>query len=443
VAKGYSQVKGVDFNDTYAPVSRFTTFRAMLAKTAQDGLFVKQLDIKNAFLYGELEETDIYMHQPPGFEDGTGRSCQLVKSLYGLKQAPLVWYYHIEEHLLSNGWTVSESDWALFVKQTEKGTAWLLLYVDDILVFSKEQSMIQDTIKTLVEKYNMHEENLTKYLGINVCLKKGEAAISLPMYVGKLESRYEVPDPARPVRVPMSMDPNTEEETKPRTLEVIREYQSHVGSLMFAASTVRTDLQLACSRLSLGNKSPSPEHQAQVLKSLRYLFDTKGMSLIYRHDPDREFLELTGYTDANYQKTGCSQSGYIFLLAGAAISWASKRQTAPTLSSTEAELVAAVTASQEAIYLRRLLKEMGHEQRAPTVIYTDNSAVLDLVKTERRLGNSKHFNRLAWLRHQVKERVICLRFVRTTEQAADYLTKVLPQAPFSMCLRESGLSQPK
>jgi hypothetical protein len=300
--------------------------------------------------------------------------------------------------------------------------------------------MIQDTIKSLVEKYNMHEENLTKYLGINVCLREGEAAISLPMYVGKLESRYDIPDPARQVRVPMTTDPNKEEEAEPRTLEVIREYQSHVGSIMFAASTVRTDLQLACSRLSLGNKSPSPEHQAQVLKSLRYLFNTKDMALRYRHDPECDHLVLTGYTDANYNKTGCSQSGYLFLLAGAAISWASKRQTAPTMSSTEAELVAAVTASQEAIYLRRLLKEIGHEQRAPTVVFTDNTAVLDLVKTEKRLGNSKHFNRLAWLRHQVKEQIISLQFVPTTAQAADYLTKVLPLTPFTRCLEETGLA---
>ena len=76
------------------------------------------------------------------------------------------------------------------------------------------------------------------------------------------------------------------------------------------------------------------------------------------------------------------------------------------------------------------------------MIFTDNSAVLDLVKTEKRLGNSKHFNRLAWLRHQVKEKIVNLQFVPTTAQAADYLTKVLPPTPFTMCLTESGLATP-
>lgn len=71
VAKGYSQVKGLDFNDTYAPVSRFTTFRALMAKAAHEGLHIVQLDVKNAFLYGTLDETEIYMKQPPGYEDGT------------------------------------------------------------------------------------------------------------------------------------------------------------------------------------------------------------------------------------------------------------------------------------------------------------------------------------------------------------------------------------
>jgi hypothetical protein len=302
--------------------------------------------------------------------------------------------------------------------------------------------MVKNAMDMLVAKFKMHEEDLSKYLGINVTLEDGRATLSLPMYVGKLEDRYDVPTTGRSAQVPMTLDPNTTEaaNTPQTTLEVTREYQSYVGSLMFAASTVRVDLQLACSKLSLGNKNPSKGHQDQVLKSLKYLSETKALGLVYTQDPTTGYLELIGYTDANYNRDGCSQSGNVFLHGGAAISWASKKQTAPTLSSTEAELVAAVSASQEAIYLRRLLKEIGHEQKGPTTIFTDNSAVLDLTKTERRLGNSKHFNRLAWLRHQVKERVIRLEFVPTLDQAADYLTKVLPNTAFLKCRALSGLA---
>jgi len=139
------------------------------------------------------------------------------------------------------------------------------------------------------------------------------------------------------------------------------------------------------------------------------------MGLVYTKDPERDKLVLTGYTDANFNKDGCSQSGNVFLLGGAAIWWASKKQSAPTPSSTEAELVAAVTAPQEAIYLRRLFKEISHEQIKPSTLFVDDSAVIDLTKTEKRLGNSKHFNRLAWLRHQVKEKVIRLEFVPTQQ----------------------------
>ena len=149
-----------------------------------------------------------------------------------------------------------------------------------------------------------------------------------------------------------------------------------------------------------------------------------------------------GFTDANYNRQGNAQSGYVFILAGASVSWASKQQSCPTLSSTEAELVAAVTATQEAIYLRRLLRELNHPQDKPTRIYTDNSALVDLMKTEKRLGNSKHFNRLAWLRHQVRRNIVDIVLIPATMQTADYLTKVLPRTAFEQCREDTGLLPP-
>jgi hypothetical protein len=156
VAKGYSQVKGVYYNDTYAPVSRFTTFRTLMSLTAIGRLHVIQLDVKNAFLYGDLEETELYMQQPPGYHDDTSRACKLIKSLYGLKQAPLVWYDNIEQYLLTNAWTVCDSDWALFRTGDGAASCWLLLYVDDILIFSSCQEAAVAAKELLVSKYNLN-----------------------------------------------------------------------------------------------------------------------------------------------------------------------------------------------------------------------------------------------------------------------------------------------
>jgi len=90
VAKGFSQVEGADYFETYAPVSRYTTTRALLAVITLRQLYTVQLDVKNAFLYGDLD-AEIYMKQPPGYEDGTGRVCRVLRSLYGLKQLPKLW----------------------------------------------------------------------------------------------------------------------------------------------------------------------------------------------------------------------------------------------------------------------------------------------------------------------------------------------------------------
>ena len=438
VAKGYAQVKGVDYDDTYAPVSRFTTFRALMAKTAHEDLHVSQLDVKNAFLYGTLDETEIFMQQPELMNDGTGRACKLVKSLYGLKQAPLVWYYHIEQTLVENGWKVCDSDWALFKLTKGEEVCWLLLYVDDILVFSKSPKLIKEAEDTLIAKYKMKRENLTKYLGINVNINQGTVELGLKKYTTKLVAKYDKV-PSRRTQIPLGVDPNTEALTDRPTKEEILLYQSMVGSIMFAASTTRIDMQHACSKLAQGNKCPSLLHREQIGKAMRYLFDTEDYQLVYSKEPGKDALQLTGYVDANFKLDGKAQTGYVFLLAGAAISWASKKQTAPVISSSEAELVAAVSAAQEAIYLRRLLREIGHEQTEPTPLFTDNTAIVTLSETEKRLGNSKHFHRLHWLRHMVKRKEITLVPVRTVEQTADYLTKILPIKRYHECRERSGL----
>jgi hypothetical protein len=450
VAKGYSQVKGIDYNDTYAPVSRFTTFRTLMSLTAIDRLYVIQLDVKNAFLYGDLEETELYMQQPPGYHDGTSRACKLIKSLYGLKQAPLVWYDNIEQYLLANGWTVCDSDWALFRTGDGATSCWLLLYVDDILIFSSCKEAAATAKELLVSKYHLNVENLTKYLGINVDIHPngGTVRLALQRYAGTIGNKYPLAIARRELNVPLTHDPNAEDNYE-STLQVvpqneipskdqIKDYQSKVGSLMFAASTTRPDLQLACSKLAQGNKKPTLLHRDQVQRALRYFLDTSSLSLVYSGEVPNPSV-LVGYSDANYSRTGPSQSGFVFLLGGSAISWGSKKQSCVVLSSTEAELVAAVTCGQEAVYLRRLLKELGHTQNEPTVIFIDNSAVLDLTKTEKRLGNSKHFNRLSWLRHLVDEKIIELRLIRSEHQTADFLTKVLAKGPFTQCRNRVGL----
>lgn len=215
VARGFSQIPGVDFEDTYAPVSRYTTFRVLMALAANQQWEIIQLDVKNAFLYGELEETELYMKQPPGYSNGTGDGCRLLKSIYGLKQAPLVWYHNMGVTLFNLEWQKSENDWALYWKKGEKGTNLLLLYVDDILLMGPDPELLSVTIEALQKTYKMHKENLEKYLGVNIHREKVNGVniigISLERYGKALKDKFNLTESQR-YKVPFLEEKKSESE---------------------------------------------------------------------------------------------------------------------------------------------------------------------------------------------------------------------------------------
>ncbi|CAI7813891.1 unnamed protein product, partial [Closterium sp. NIES-54] len=142
VAKGFQQTKGKDFDKIFAPVGKGTTLRVMLGMVANRGWRIKQMDITTAFLNGIILE-ELYMLQPEGLDDGSGKVCRLKKAIYGLKQAPRAWYHKLEETLLAGGFKKSECDHSLFLLQEKEQFLMLLVYVDDILLLSESSAMIE------------------------------------------------------------------------------------------------------------------------------------------------------------------------------------------------------------------------------------------------------------------------------------------------------------
>ncbi|CAI6000149.1 unnamed protein product [Closterium sp. NIES-64] len=311
VVKGFTQVYGADYDETFAPVSSYVTLRIFLSIVAVLNLNLMQLDMKNAFLQSKLDRV-LYMSQPDYFNDGTGRVCKLLKSLYGLKQSPLLWYLALNDVLVGAGWKKSHVDEALYFKQ-QRCDAFEL----------REISPVQ------------------KYLGLEIVRDRSAGKLWLHQqgYADKLRRRFlDEEQTGRTPKTPVSVGAYAEltyddEEAQERQEE---EYRQKIGSLQFAATTMRTDVAFACSKLGSGLTVRSNQHWREVDRCLAYLANTRDTALEFGGGP--ESLELVGYVDADDagdKQNRMSTSGYVFVYGGAAVFWSSQRIKCATLSSTE------------------------------------------------------------------------------------------------------------
>ena len=141
VTKGFTQEYGIDYEETFAPVARISSVRAILAVAAASKWDLFQMDVKNAFLNGELSE-EVYMQPPPGLFVDSNKVCHLRRALYGLKQAPQAWFAKFSSTIFRLGYTASPYDSALFLRRTDKGTILLILYVDDMIITGDDLSSI-------------------------------------------------------------------------------------------------------------------------------------------------------------------------------------------------------------------------------------------------------------------------------------------------------------
>ncbi|CAI7868079.1 unnamed protein product [Closterium sp. NIES-53] len=217
VAKGFQQTKGKDFDEIFALVGKGTTLRVMLGMAANRGWRIKQMDIITAFLNGIILE-ELYMLQPEGLDDGSGRVCRLKKAIYGLKQAPRAWYHKLEETLLAGGFKKSECDHSLFLLQKKEQFPMLLVYVDDILLFSKSYAMIEHVEEMLEMHFKCSKMGDVKYyLGMHVerDLDKGVLRLHQRKYCEGLAKKYGLQDggkPATPLPSWFTVEPCADEE---------------------------------------------------------------------------------------------------------------------------------------------------------------------------------------------------------------------------------------
>ncbi|RVW87243.1 Retrovirus-related Pol polyprotein from transposon RE1 [Vitis vinifera] len=326
VARGFTQSYGIDYQETFAPVAKLNTIRILLSLAVNQNWCLQQLDIKNAFLNGDLEE-EVYMEIPPGFEGSMAKNqvCKLQKSLYGLKQSPRAWFDRFTKAVLKLGYKQGQTDHTLFVKKSHAGKmAILIVYVDDIILSGNDMEELQNLKKYLSEEFEVKDlGNLKYFLGMEVARSRKGIIVSQRKYILNLLKETGMLG-CKPIDIPMDSQKKLGIEKESTPVDRGR-YQRLVGRLIYLSHT-RPDIGFAVSAVSQFMHSPTEEHMEAVYRILRYLKMTPGKGLFFRKIENRD-TEV--YSDADWVENiidrrstfgYCSLSGEILLPGGAAIS---------------------------------------------------------------------------------------------------------------------------
>jgi len=441
VALGNYQEEGVDFDETFSPVAKFTTIRTVLALAAHLDLEVEQMDVRTAFLNGDLEH-EIYMRQPEGFvEPGQEHLvCKLNRSLYGLRQAGRAWNQKINQAFLDFGLKRSSADNCVYTCKKNGKMLTVVLYVDDLLLMSDCKELLAEFKAYISSKFSMKDMGAVKtVLGFEIVRdrKLKTLSISQSTYIAKIVEMAGLSD-CRPSDTPMEAGQN---HTKsdcglPDHNPLLKKYQATVGAIMYAMLGTRPDIAYAITILSQFNSNPGEVHWNAVQRVLRYLASTIDYKLVYGGTSEQS-IKPYGFSDSNWGNDvddRRSVTGLAFMLNGGAVCWQSKKQPTVALSSAEAEYMAASQATREAMWLRFLMEDLGFADTVvtPTIIYSDNQGAIALSKNPEHHARSKHIDlRHHFIREQVEAGAVDLRYVPTEEMAADVLTKPLDRSKHS------------
>lgn len=439
VAQGFSQIGGVDYDDTYAPVARLASSRAVIAMANRLELDLHQVDIKGAYLNGVLNEGEVlYMQHPPGYKshDAGNRVLRLVKTLYGLKQSGRRWYQKLTSIFLSLGFQCVSVDQAVFHKsdKAKNELTVVAVHVDDCTIAASNARLVEEFkagLRKHVEVTDLGPLHWMLGLEIKRDREAGTIHISQHAYIDSILHRFNFDD-LKPLSTPMDTSIRLTIEQAPASAAehaIMRHvpYREAVGALNWAALATRPDIAFAVATVARFAANPGPAHWDAVKRIFRYLIGTRDLWLSYG-ETNRA---LEGYADADGSMTEDRRAitGYAFLIDGGAVSWSSKRQEIVSLSTTESEYVAATHGMKEALWLRSLLSEVFGPITTATTLFSDNQAAIALTRDHQYHARTKHIDvRYHFIRWVIEEGSLRLIYCPTDDMVADTLTKALPSA---------------
>lgn len=375
------------------------------------------------------------MKQPPGFivEGKEDLVCLLKRSLYGLKQAANSWNEAINEISIIFGFIRCIADNCLYFKRFNEGD-WciVLIYADDLLITATDENLINQDQKDIPSTFEIKSLGEVKnYLGIEVENKDGSYHIKQEKYIKKIVTEFGLEE-AKISKTPIDPGYEKEQQNNKSFLSSNEKYQKLIESLLYVALNLRPDIAASVAILAQKVSKPTEYDWNELKRVVRYLKGTANIQLrLETKDHDNQ---LIGYADANWAESRIdrkSNGGYAFKLFGGTVSWRSKKQECVALSSTEAELISLTEAAKEAIWIKRLLKEIQQEIKDLFIIYEDNQSCRKIVQNTNPSNRTKHIDvRYNFIKDYIRKGLISCEYCCTEEMMADILTKPLNRIKF-------------
>ena len=447
VAQGFSQVRGVHYNEVFASTARMVAMRTVIALAATEDLELHSVDVSTAFLNGEID-AEVYMKIPDGLsvegDPGPGEDpkrwvVRLLKGLYGIKQGPRIWALRLHSVLTSIGFERTDCDHSVYVYRRDNVHIMLPIHVDDLLLASNSIDALRSVKSELATHFKLHNLGpATSILGMNIVRDHAACTIALsqPGYIESILDDFCMAD-SNPALTP------TEEGcrlSKSMSLQSLEEkidmkdmpYRELIGKLLYLAIATRPDISYAIGVLCRFVENPGRPHWDATKRVLRYLRGMTNMSLVYSCSLSPDLF--TTFCDADLggnPDNARSTSGFAVCMGNGAVQWGSRLQPHVSLSSMESEYTTVSKVGCEVLWMRYLLEEFGYDISRPSPILVDNASAVQVAKHPEHQSTMKHVHQAYhWIHGHVEGGALSVSHVPGEDNPADIFTKPLGHVKF-------------
>jgi hypothetical protein len=433
------QILGVNLHGPcFAPVIRQSPLRIFFALVALLDLDLYHVDVDSAYLRAKLDPNDhVYVEQPPGYEikNSAGRRpfvYKLKKALPGIRQAAAAWDKTLNTALFSMNFKSLDSERCLFLFKQDDHLVMVADWADDMGVAITKDSHLTDKFFSDLDKhFPIKRSEMSLFLGMRVTRDRAKRTLTLDQETAILDLGRDHSIESKSISTPMLPNLVLPECEKGAKTSYEKQYRQVIGSLLHISNHTRPDITYAVGYLSRFNEAPVQQHWDAAVRVVQYLLNSPTRGISYSGTAPNP-TTLTGYVDATWVgKLGVdpemkSTSGYCFFFGGGLVSWRSLKQRRPATSATDAEIIAASDGAREAIFLRKVLTELGYDQAEPTVMFEDNKGCEETVRNGSLRDPLKHMLlKEQYVLWASRERLVTLSRVSTHDQVADIFTKPL------------------